>query len=53
MNYLLDTHIILWWLTNPEQIAPKASKIISDKANCVFISCASLWEMAIKKVLAV
>lgn len=51
MNYLLDTHIILWWLTNPQEIALQASKIISDKANNVFISNASLWEMAIKKSL--
>lgn len=49
MNYLLDTHIILWWLTNPKQISAKASKIISDKENNIFISSASLWEMAIKK----
>lgn len=51
MNYLLDTHIILWWLTDPKQIAPKAVKIISDKENSIFISNASLWEMAIKKNL--
>jgi len=51
VNYLLDTHIILWWLTNPKQIAPKASKIISDTENNIFISCASFWEMAIKKSL--
>jgi len=51
VNYLLDTHIILWWLTNPKLISPKASKIISDKDNNVFVSCASFWEMAIKKSL--
>lgn len=49
MNYLLDTHIILWWLTDPKLIAPKASKIIADKENNIFVSSASLWEMAIKK----
>lgn len=51
MKYLLDTHILLWWLTDPKLIAPKASKIISDKENTVFFSTASLWEMAIKKSL--
>lgn len=51
MNYLLDTHIILWWLTDPKKIASKASKIIGDKENSVFVSSASLWEMAIKKNL--
>jgi PIN domain nuclease of toxin-antitoxin system len=51
VNYLLDTHIILWWLTNPKQITSKASKIISDKENSIFVSSASFWEMAIKKSL--
>lgn len=51
MNYLLDTHIILWWLTDPTQIAPKAHKIISEKKNSILISCVSLWEMAIKECL--
>lgn len=51
MNYLLDTHIILWWLTEPKRINLKATKIISDKANNIFISSVSLWEMAIKKGL--
>lgn len=51
MKYLLDTHILLWWLTDPKLIIPKASKIISDKENTIFFSSASLWEMAIKKSL--
>jgi PIN domain nuclease of toxin-antitoxin system len=51
VNYLLDTHILLWWVTDPKQIASKASKIIGDKENSIFISSASLWEMAIKKSL--
>ncbi|MGE3320235.1 MAG: type II toxin-antitoxin system VapC family toxin [Candidatus Berkiella sp.] len=49
MNYLLDTHVILWWLTEPKNISTKARKIISDKEENIFISSASCWEMAIKK----
>lgn len=49
MKYLLDTHIILWWLTTPEKIHKKAQKIIKDKSNSIYVSSASLWEMAIKK----
>lgn len=49
MKYLLDTHIVLWWLTNPDAIQKKAQKIIRDKSNVIYISSASLWEMAIKK----
>jgi PIN domain nuclease of toxin-antitoxin system len=49
MNYLLDTHVVLWWLTEPKNIAVKARKIISDKVENIYISSASCWEMAIKK----
>lgn len=51
MNYLLDTHIVLWWLTEPQQIASKARNIIADKEEPIFISSASFWEMAIKQGL--
>lgn len=49
MNYLLDTHVILWWLTTPEKIKTKARHIIQDRSNQIFVSSASCWEMAIKK----
>jgi len=49
MRYLLDTHIVLWWLSEPEQIQNKAQKIIRNRENQIFVSSASLWEMAIKK----
>lgn len=49
MNYLLDTHIVLWWLTEPEKLAIKTQKIIKNKAENIFISSISFWEMAIKQ----
>ncbi len=49
MQYLLDTHVVLWWVTEPKKIRPKIQKIIADGKNKIFISSASLWEMAIKK----
>jgi PIN domain nuclease of toxin-antitoxin system len=45
MNVLLDTHIVLWWMENPEKIDPSASKIISDDSNNVYVSVAALWEI--------
>lgn len=51
MRYLLDTHIILWWLTDPKIIKVKARHIIQNKSNTIYISSASFWEMAIKKGL--
>lgn len=49
MQYLLDTHVLLWWLTSPNKMKPKAQKIIRNKGNPIFLSSASFWEMAIKK----
>ena len=49
MNYLLDTHVILWWLTDPKNISSKAQKIIANKEERIYLSSASCWEMAIKK----
>jgi PIN domain nuclease of toxin-antitoxin system len=51
MKYLLDTHVILWWLTEPEKITTKAHTIISDKNNKIYTSSISFWEIAIKKSL--
>lgn len=51
MKYLLDTHIILWWLTEPEKLTSKARKVISDKIDPICVSSVSLWEMAIKQSL--
>jgi PIN domain nuclease of toxin-antitoxin system len=48
MNYLLDTHELIWFLNGDKQISTKARKAIeSDKANN-FISIASIWEIGIK-----
>ena len=49
MNYLLDTHAFLWWLTTPEKIKKKSYDIIQDKSNLIYVSSVSFWEMAIKK----
>src|ERR1700738_363177 len=51
MRYLLDTHFILWWLTEPEKIAKKIRTIIGDRRNKIFLSSVSFWEMAIKQSL--
>ncbi len=49
MNLLLDTHILLWWLSDQSLLSSKIRKLISDADNMVFISAASIWEISIKK----
>ncbi|HPQ41364.1 MAG TPA: type II toxin-antitoxin system VapC family toxin [bacterium] len=49
MNLLLDTHVLLWWLDDPEQILPETRERIADGTNMVYISAVTAWEIAIKK----
>jgi PIN domain nuclease of toxin-antitoxin system len=48
MRFLVDTHAILWALGEPSALSLKARKAISDPANLIVVSTASLWECAIK-----
>ncbi len=48
MRLLLDTHILLWWLSDDPALPAQAKALIADPANAVFISPMSLWEIAIK-----
>lgn len=49
---MLDTHIALSAVVNDPRLSTKATKLIDDPANEVFISTASLGEIAIKHALA-
>jgi len=48
VRLLLDTHIALWALTGDPRLPGKASELIVDPMNEVFVSVASLWEIAVK-----
>ena len=50
MRILLDTHIALWAVTGSSRLAPKTQAGILD-AEEVFVSAASLWEIAIKHAM--
>jgi PIN domain nuclease of toxin-antitoxin system len=45
---LLDTHIVLWWLSEPSRIPSSIRKKIADPEIPVFVSAGCLWEMSIK-----
>ena len=51
VRLLLDTHILLWWLTDGSRIPQESREVIRDGKNQVFISSASAWEIAIKRGL--
>ena len=48
MNILLDTHILLWWLSDDGQLSGTHREIISDTDNICYISAATIWEISIK-----
>ena len=49
MRVLLDTHLLLWALSAPSKLPPKARRLISG--SDVFVSAASIWEISIKTAL--
>jgi PIN domain nuclease of toxin-antitoxin system len=49
MKLLLDTHVWLWWHTEPERLTAVLRRQIADPRNEVYLSAASVWEMAIKR----
>ena len=48
MNYLLDTHALIWFLEGDSLLSRKAAKAIENENNQKYVSIASLWEIGIK-----
>lgn len=51
MDLLLDTHVLLWWDSRNASLNPHAAQLIADPAHQIFVSAASIWEIAIKRRL--
>ncbi|MBK8833651.1 MAG: type II toxin-antitoxin system VapC family toxin [Anaerolineae bacterium] len=47
-GHLLDTSAFIWWLSDHRRLSVDARRLILDGANPVWLSAASIWEMAIK-----
>lgn len=50
MRLLLDTHVVLWWLTDDDTLSADVKEMIDTEAE-VFLSAAAVWEIAIKQAL--
>ncbi len=48
MNILLDTHIVIWFITNDTKLPKRLKRIIEDPNNKCFVSIATYWELSIK-----
>lgn len=51
MNLLLDTHAVIWFITEDDQLPIRIKELIEDTTNTCFVSIASLWELGIKHSL--
>lgn len=51
MNLLLDTHVALWAITDSPKLSAKARELIASPTTTVWVSVASVWEIAIKHSL--
>lgn len=51
MNLLLDTHIALWAITDSPKLPKKARGMIELPKSSVWVSAATIWEIAIKHSL--
>ncbi len=51
MKIVIDTHIFLWSLAEPERLRTDHRQKIESKANIVYVSAVSIAEIAIKASL--
>lgn len=48
MTYLLDTHYMLWTLTDTKKLSKKIKDVITNPENRIVISTISFWEVSLK-----
>ena len=48
MSLLLDTHVVLWWLTDDPTLAAEIKERLDHESD-VYLSPATIWEVAIKQ----
>ena len=48
MSLLLDTHVVLWWLSDDPALATELKDRLDHEPD-VYVSAATIWEIAIKQ----
>ncbi len=48
MNFLLDTHALLWAIGAPKRISPRVKELILDPSTELAASTVNIWEITIK-----
>lgn len=47
-SYLIDTHILLWWLIDDPRLSKNVREILANSDNTIYVSVVSAWEISIK-----
>lgn len=51
MNIIIDTHIFLWALSDPDRISDSKRSSLEDLSNSIYVSAVSIAELMIKSSL--
>ena len=49
MRYLVDTHVLIWWLEDSSRLPDRFRAVFSDASNQIYVSNATAWEIEIKR----
>jgi PIN domain nuclease of toxin-antitoxin system len=51
VSYLLDTHVLLWWMEDAPRLHSGVRDLITHPDHDIVVSAASIWEAAIKRAI--
>ncbi|WP_028296939.1 type II toxin-antitoxin system VapC family toxin [Olivibacter sitiensis] len=51
MNYLLDSHTLIWAIVDPQKLPAKIRHVLEDRSQDIFVSTVSFWEISLKYAL--
>jgi len=48
MRILIDTHVLVWALVNPQRLSSRVFNLLADRNTIILVSSATIWELGIK-----
>jgi PIN domain nuclease of toxin-antitoxin system len=51
MKYLLDTHFVIWSVTETDKLSERVKDILVNRQNDIFVSTISFWEISLKSAI--
>ena len=51
MRLLLDTHVLIWWVTGDRKLSKAVATLVASEESDVAVSAAAIWEIATKRTL--